>query len=70
MFVEGKSRTVFLDALASLRSKLRPTDRHFLIAKITPESITENETVLCQYQVPVNVNCQMSNVKSQMPNVK
>ena len=37
----------FLDALASLRSILRPTDCRFLIAKITSESISKNETVLC-----------------------
>ena len=43
---------VFLDALASLRSKLRLTESptgQTQIAKITTESISENELRLCQY---------------------
>ena len=44
--------SLFLDALASLRSKLRPTERvsnQTQIAKITTESISDNEIGLYQY---------------------
>ena len=68
----------FLDALASLRSILRVTDRTNQIANITSESISENELGLCQYHWRVmsyqcqmsNVKCQMSDVRCQMTNVK
>jgi len=45
--------SLFLDALASLRSKLRVTDwltNQTQISKITTESISDNEIGLCQYQ--------------------
>ena len=60
---------MFLDALASLRSILRPTDHRFPIAKITSESISENVIGLCQYHNyqcqcwQYLQSCQMSNVK-------
>ena len=57
----------FLDTLTSLRSILRLTDYRFMIAKITTESISVNETVY--HANFISIKYQNAKVKSQMSSV-